>query len=89
MCAASPSSTTLPCRQVPLVTVAKLVHFELLARIRCPSRTSPSRSPIRAIESSSLVPGANTRDADAANPARRQTSSCISTMKVLPVASYG
>ena len=40
VCAASPSSTTLPSRQVPQRTVAKLSQRELLASSACPSSTS-------------------------------------------------
>ena len=87
VCAASPSSTTLPFRQLPLEMVTKVCHLELFSRTRCPSSRSPISSSIRATERSSLTPGGKLTEADSPKPARCQTSECISTMKVDPVAS--
>ncbi len=88
--AASPRITTLPrspARQVSLRTVVKEIHRELLAITSWPSRMSAHSSRTRAIASSSFSPGAHCRSSVASNPAARQTSSCISRMKVEPVAS--
>ena len=93
--AASPMSTTFWCRQVSLRTVPKLTHFELFANTStCPepvegSSTSAKSSHTRAIDFSSDSPGARSAGASSAKPARSHTSSCISMMNVLPVASYG
>ena len=81
VCAASPSSTTFSCRQVWHRTVVNVAHRELLATRSCPSSTSAHSSRMRSMDRSSLWPGAS--PAASVNPARRQTSSCISRMKVL------
>ena len=86
VCAASPSSTTFPARHDSQRTVPKLIQRELLARSGFPSSRSAKISPTAAMAPVSLSPGANEPDS---NPARRQTESCISTMNVDPVASYG
>ena len=92
VCAASPSRTTFSCRQVWHRTVANVVHRELLATRLCwpplgPPSTSAHSSRMRSIEASSLCPGAS--PAASVNPARCQTSSCISRMKVLARSLYG
>ena len=83
VCAASPSSTMLRCRQVAQRTVVKFTHWELLPMILWPASTSAHRSRMRAIDASSLCPGGSGPAVRSANPARRQTSSCSSRMKVL------
>ena len=87
VCAASPSRTTFWCRQVWHRTVVNVVQRELLANNSCPSSMSAHRSRMRSIEASSLWPGAS--PGASVNPARRQTSSCISRMKVLARSLYG
>ena len=89
VCAASPSSTTLPRRQRSLRTVAKLTHRELFSSTEWPSRMSPNSSRTRPADRSSDWPGASSPPASAAKPARRHTLSFISTMNVLAFASYG
>src|SRR5215472_6612777 len=89
VCAASPISTTLPCRQLRQRSVPKLIHLELLASIAWPYSMWPSRSLILEIEAWSDSPGGRLAGAMAANPAAAHTCSCISTMNVLPDASYG
>jgi hypothetical protein len=86
VCAASPSSTTLPARHDSHRTVPKLIQRELLAASGCPSSRSAKVSPIAATAPVSLSPGPYE---PVSKPARRHTESCISTMKVEPVASYG
>ncbi len=87
--AASPRRTTLPWRHDSFRTVVKLIHRELLASTSWPSRASANSSRMRSIDLSSDSPGTNARSANASNSAARHTDSCISTMTVLPVASYG
>ena len=88
VCAASPISTRLPCRQVSLRSDTKLSHLELLAKTRWPSRTPANSCSISSTDLVSLSPGG--RSVAAMSPkARAHTSSCISTMNVLPVRSYG
>ena len=91
VCAASPSSTTFRCRQVPHRTVVNVVHRELFANSSCPPSTSAHRPRIISIDASSLCPGGSpaARSAGGPNPARRHTSSCISRMKVLARSLYG
>ena len=87
--AASPSSTMLSWNQRSLRTVVKLTQRELFARTWWPSSASEKSSRTAATEASSDSPGARSAAGIESNPARRQTSSCISTMKVLPWASKG
>ena len=68
VCAASPSSTTLPCRQRSLRTVVKLIHRELFACTAWSCRMPAKRRRISAMLSSSLSPGANARSARALEP---------------------
>ena len=85
VCAASPSSTTLPWRQRSLRTVVKLIHRELLASTSCPSSTSAnsSRDPL-----DRRLVGLARRERPVGERRRSRprshTSSCISTMNVLP-----
>lgn len=78
--AASPSSTMFPCRQRSLATVVKAIQRERLPRRLWPCRASAKIFSQRAIDSAS---------SRRSSPARRQTSSCISTMKVLTPGRYG
>ena len=87
--AASPSSTRLPPCQRWLRTVVKLSHLELLVSTAWPPSSSAKISAIRATACSSEAPGGKTRSSVASKPARRHTSSCISTMKVEPESEYG
>ena len=87
--AASPRSTMLPCRQDSLRTVVKLIHLELLTRTSWPSSSSAKMARMASTAASSLSPGRNAWCSVASKPALRQTSSCISTMKVLPSSEYG
>ena len=91
VCAASPSSTTLPCRQVRQRTVVNVVHRELLASTSCPPSTPAHSSRIIAMDASSLRPGGSpaARSAAGPKPARRHTSSCASRMNVLADSLYG
>ncbi len=89
VCAASPSSTTLPSYQRSLRTVVKFSQRELLVRTRWPASSAAKISAIRPTAYSSDSPGPNSRPAVRSKPARRHTSSCISTMKVEPSAEYG
>ena len=95
VCAASPSSTTFSCRQVRHLTVVKVVHRELFAtKLWLPAPGPPSTSAhsprMSSMEASSLRPGARpATPAISPNPARCQTSSCISRMKVLARSLYG
>jgi hypothetical protein len=57
VCAASPSSTTLPCRQLSFRTVVKLIHRELLPSTVWPASRSANSSRIRPIEARSDSPG--------------------------------
>ena len=84
VCAASPSSTTLPSCQCSLRTVWKLSHLELLVRIAWPCSSSAKISAIRSTAWSSETPGGRWSPSVRSKPARRHTSSCISTMKVEP-----
>ena len=84
--AASPSSTTLPSYQCSLRTVVKLSHLELLVRTSWPWSSSAKISLIRSTAYWSETPGGSTSCSVRSRPARRQTSSCISTMKVEPSA---
>ncbi len=83
--AASPNSTTFSWLHWAQRTVAKLIHLELLPINRCPSSRSAKISAHRSSASGSDSPGA--RPGSAVKPARRHTSSCISTMSVEPVVS--
>ena len=93
VCAASPSSTTFPCRQVWQRTVVKVVHRELLADRLCPPTPGPpSRSAHRPrimLDGGFVALPRREAGSASVNPARRQTSSCISRMKVLACSLYG
>ena len=94
VCAASPRITTAPLpgsawTQCSLRTVVNEIQRELLAITSWPPRMSSNSSRISAIDFSSDSPGAQSRSAKSAKPARRQTSLVISTMNVEPVASNG
>lgn len=89
LCAASPSSTTFSCRQQALRTVSKRIHREALGISRWPSRCSARSSSQRRTLARSLSPRAGSDSARAANPARCQACSAISTMKVERCALYG
>ena len=89
VCAASPSSTTLPSCQLSLRTVWKFSHLELLVRISWPCSSSAKISAMRWTACSSETPGAKLSASVRSRPARRQTSSCISTMKVEPDSENG
>ena len=73
--------------QRSLRTVVKLTQRELFARTSWPSSTWAKSSRTAATEASSDSPGARSCAGTLSKPARRHTSSCISTMKVLPWAS--
>jgi len=85
VCAASPSSTTLPWRQLAQRTVVKCTHRELLPTIRCPPSMSAHSSRMISMDVSSLRPGGSSAAAEArpSNPARCHTSSRASRMNVL------
>ena len=85
VCAASPSSTTLPCRQRSLRTVPKLTHRELFSSTSWPSRMSANSSPDQRGRLLVGLAGSQAAAASAAKPARRHTLSFISTMNVLPL----
>ena len=80
VCAASPSSTTLPSCHDPHRTVRKLIHVERFDISRFP----PSVSAKSASQNRMLSPSAAS-----ASPAERHTDSGVSTMNVLVSASNG
>ncbi len=80
MCAASPTSVTLPWDQRSLTTVRNCVQVERLPCSGRPRRASLKILAQRAADSSS---------SQRSRPAARQTSSRISTMTVEASAAYG
>ena len=88
--AASPSSTTLPSCQRSLRTVVKLSHLELLVRTAWPPQLvgEDLRDPGDRVLVGDARAGRPVSSV-ASKPARRHTSSCISTMKVEPESEYG
>ena len=82
VCAASPSSTMLSWNQRSTFTVGKLSHLELFASSWWPSSSSREQLLQDRDALQVAVPRLGGRGREASKPARRQTSSRISTMKV-------
>src|ERR1700733_11466151 len=82
VCAASPNKTTRSERHERFRTVTKLIHLELLANTDRPCNADANVSRQNWTPASSETPGAREPAGTESNPARRQTSSPISTMNV-------
>ena len=89
--AESPIMTKFSCTHVSFLIAAKLRHLLLFRNAGFPPRNSAKIFSHISIDLSSLSPMGKFAASSwkASNPARRQISSCISTMKVLRLSSIG